>query len=121
MNRHIPESRQEHPLSRGLGFVWAPPATPFLVALTRVCKTGMFFHMRTTLIIDDALFRRLKRIAAEQKRTLSEVTQETLRLGLERRTRQEPRTVRKLPSFSMGAALVDVADRNQLFDVLDRK
>jgi hypothetical protein len=79
----------------------------------------MIFHMRTTLIIDDALFRRLKTLAAEQGRTLSQVTQEVLQRGLD-----EPRpTVRrkavKLPSFRMGTPRVDVADRDRLFDLLD--
>ena len=41
----------------------------------------MNFHMRTTLVIDDQLFRQLKKRAAEEGRTLSEVTQEVLRRG----------------------------------------
>jgi hypothetical protein len=80
----------------------------------------MFFHMRTTIVIDDALFRELKKRAAEEKRTLSEVTQEALRRGL---TRPAPagRPARvKLPSFAMGKPAVDLADRDQLFDLLDR-
>lgn len=73
------------------------------------------------MIIDDVLFRKLKKLAAEQSRTLSEVTQETLKRGLERRQPRGPRQVQKLPSFSMGVPLIDVADRNQMYDVLDRK
>jgi hypothetical protein len=80
----------------------------------------MLFHMRTTLVIDDELFRELKRRAADEGRTLSEVTQEALRLGLApRQARRRPKRV-KLPSFHMGKPLVDLADRNQLYDVLDR-
>jgi plasmid stability protein len=80
----------------------------------------MIFHMRTTLVIDDELFRQLKRQAAEEGRTLSEVTQEALRRGLApREPRRRPKRV-KLPSFHMGKPLVDLADRNQLYDVLDR-
>jgi len=80
----------------------------------------MIFHMRTTLIIDDALFRQLKRRAAEEGRTLSEVTQEALRRGLApREPRRRPRRV-KLPTFHMGKPLVDLADRNQVYDLLDR-
>ena len=80
----------------------------------------MLFHMRTTLIIDDQLFRELKKRAAEENRSLSEVTQEALRLGLARR--QPARQVKriKLRAYSMGKALVDVADRNRLYEVLDR-
>ena len=42
----------------------------------------MLLHMRTTMIITDQLMRELKKKAAEQKRTLSEVTEEALRRGL---------------------------------------
>jgi hypothetical protein len=76
--------------------------------------------MRTTLVIDDVLFRELKRRAAEERRTLSEVTQETLRRGLARREPpRRPRRV-KLVSFAMGKPAVDLADRNQLYEILDR-
>lgn len=79
----------------------------------------MRFHMRTTLVIDDELFRALKRRAAEEGRTLSAVTQEALRRGLER---PKPQRVRvKLPVFSMGRPTVDVADRDQLLDIMDRR
>jgi hypothetical protein len=78
----------------------------------------MIIHMRTTLIIDDALFRELKKRAAAERRTLTEVTQEVLRLGLEKRAAR-PRKPAKLPSFSMGKPKVDLADRDRLYDVLD--
>ncbi len=80
----------------------------------------MIFHMRTTIVIDDGLFRELKKRAADENRTLSEVTQETLRLGLARQVPTRRATRVKLPSFPMGKATVDLADRNQLFDLLDR-
>ena len=80
----------------------------------------MLFHMRTTLIIDDALFRELKRRAVEQNRTLSDLTQEALRLGLAARRPARQRKRVRLPSFSMGQPRVDLADRDQLYEVLDR-
>jgi len=70
----------------------------------------MHFHMRITLVINDELFRELKRRAAAESRTLSEVTQEALRRGLSRAGRV------KLPSFGMGTPRVDLADRDQLFE-----
>jgi hypothetical protein len=79
----------------------------------------MFFHMRTTLIIDDQLFRELKRRAADEGRTLSDVTQEVLRRGLEERSARRARPP-KLPSFAMGSPAVDLADRDRLFDLLDQ-
>jgi plasmid stability protein len=80
----------------------------------------MIFHMRTTLVIDDELFRRLKQRAAAEKRTLSDVTQEVLRRGLRADTGKRKRAPVKLPTFTMGPPLVDVADRNQLYEVFDR-
>lgn len=72
-------------------------------------------------MIDDALFRELKKRAAEEKRTLSEVTQEALRRGLTPPApARRPARVR-LPSFAMGKPSVDLADRDQLFDLLDRR
>jgi mRNA-degrading endonuclease RelE of RelBE toxin-antitoxin system len=76
--------------------------------------------MRTTLIIDDAIFRRLKKLAADQNRPLSKVTQEVLQRGLAEPRPPARRKAVRLPAFSMGLPLVDVADRNQLLDVLDR-
>ena len=80
----------------------------------------MNFHMRTTLVISDELFRELKRRAAEESRTLSDVTQEALRLGLAVHQPARVSVRRKLRSFSMGKPAVDVADRDQLFEILDR-
>jgi plasmid stability protein len=88
--------------------------------LTPKCAISMIFHMRTTLVIDDELFRRLKQRAAAEKRTLSDVTQEVLRRGLRADTRKRKRAPVKLPTFTMGRPLVDVADRDQLYEVLDR-
>jgi hypothetical protein len=79
----------------------------------------MIFHMRTTIVIADELFKELKKRAAEEGRTLSEVSAETLRRGLRRDAAPRPRRV-KLRSFAMGKPAVDLADRNPLFDLLDR-
>lgn len=80
----------------------------------------MIFHMRTTLVINDALFRRMKRIAAEQGRILSDVTQEMLRRGLEPPRGPTRRKPVRLPTFSMGPPAMDVADRDALYEALDR-
>jgi hypothetical protein len=77
----------------------------------------MIFHMRTTLIISDELFRELKKRAAAERRTLSDVTQEALRRGLDARTVRGRRR-RRLPVFNMGPAQVDIADRERLLDVV---
>ena len=76
--------------------------------------------MRTTLVIDDALFRELKRRAAEQNRTLSDVTQDALRRELAAATSQRRRKLSRLPTFAMGSPRVDLADRARLYDALER-
>lgn len=80
----------------------------------------MISHMRTTLIIDDAVFRELKKLAAEQNQPLSRVTQEVLQRGLKDAKRPARRKAVRLPAFSLGRPRIDIADRDQLYDVLDR-
>lgn len=81
----------------------------------------MIIHMRTTLIIDDAVFRKLKTLAAEQGRTLSQVTQEVLQRGLDESRPTLRRKAVKLPTFAMGTPRVDLADRDRLLDLLDER
>jgi hypothetical protein len=77
----------------------------------------MVFHMKTTLIIPDPVFHELKRQAAKRGTTLSALAAELLRKGLTER----PKPVRlpPLPSFNAGRPLVDIANREALFDLLD--
>jgi hypothetical protein len=77
----------------------------------------MVLHMKTTLVIPDPVFRDLKRRAAERNETMSALVTECLVQGL-RETRRPKRPFR-LPSFKMGPAKVNVADREALYDVLD--
>jgi hypothetical protein len=77
----------------------------------------MVFHMKTTLIIPDSVFRSLKQRAAERGETLSILVTECLRQGLAESRR--PKRPFRLPSFSGGRLLVDVANRDALYDVLD--
>lgn len=71
-------------------------------------------------MIDDSLLRDLKRRAAEEGRTLSDVTSDALRRGLAKPQPGVRKTRIKLPAFAMGSPKVDVSDRNALFDVLDK-
>jgi hypothetical protein len=77
----------------------------------------MVFHMKTTLIIPDPVFRDLKRAAARRGTTMSELTAELLRKGLAERPK--PHHLPPLPSFKTGGLLVDVADREALYKALD--
>ena len=76
----------------------------------------MFFHMKTTLILPDNLVRDLKRRAADRAITLSEVVAEALRLGLEKQPVSE---MQPMPVYRMGAAKVDVSDREALYQAME--
>lgn len=74
---------------------------------------------RTTLVLDQNLFAALRRMAAEQTRTLSGVVNETIRIGLQQLQKPPQRKRIQLPTFDMGPPLVNVADREELYRVLD--
>lgn len=74
--------------------------------------------MKTTIVLPDPLFARLKREAASQRRTLSDLVEAALVGFLDRRKESKPQP--PLPSFDMGRSLVDVADRNALNAAMDR-
>lgn len=77
----------------------------------------MFIHMKTTLVIDDHVMRRLKAQAAREGRTLSELVEAALRLFLDRRPAAEARGG-ALPTFQ-SRALVDLADRQALYQAME--
>lgn len=77
---------------------------------------------RTTLIIDEQRLVDLKRLAAERRTTLSAVVDEFLREGLARVGTKRKRKFPPLPrGKDLGRMLVDIADRDRLYDVLDRR
>lgn len=73
---------------------------------------GMYSHMkRTTLILEAALHAELKRRAIAEGRTLTDVVERALRLGLD--AMHTPKRVRvNLPSFDLGPFLTDPARRD---------
>jgi len=73
--------------------------------------------MKTTLIIPDPVFRDLKRRAADRKETMSALVTEFLVQGL--RSRREPRRPFRFPTFKMGPPRVNVANREELYEVLE--
>ena len=77
----------------------------------------MVFHMKTTLNIDDQVMARLKQEAARQGRTMSELVETALRMLLRSRTQKEE--LPPLPSFRSGGALVDIADREALYQAME--
>jgi hypothetical protein len=73
--------------------------------------------MKTTLNIDDTVMADLKREAARQGRTMSELVETALRLML--RSQRKRARLPVLPSFHSGGMLVDVADRDALYHAME--
>ncbi|UCF69233.1 MAG: ribbon-helix-helix protein, CopG family [Acidobacteriota bacterium] len=73
--------------------------------------------MKTTLKIDDSVFARLKREAARQRRTMSGLVEEALRLLFS--TQKKQTELPPLPSFESGGTLVDIADRDALYQAME--
>jgi metal-responsive CopG/Arc/MetJ family transcriptional regulator len=74
-------------------------------------------HMKTTLNIDDTVMAELKREAARQGRTMSDLVESALRLLL--RSQRKREKIVPLPSFRSGGILVDIADRNALYQAME--
>jgi len=76
--------------------------------------------METTLVIDDAIMSRLQEEAARQGRTPSELVEAALRAMLpKRKFRQQE--VPPLPSYHGGEFLVDVANRDALYEAMENE
>jgi len=73
--------------------------------------------MKTTLNIDDTIMAELKREAARQGRTMSELVETALRLLLRSYRKREKLVA--LPTFHSGGVLVDIADRNVLYQAME--
>jgi len=73
--------------------------------------------MKTTLNIDDTVMSELKREAARQGRTMSELVESALRLLF--RSHRKPEKLVPLPTFHSGGALVDIADRDALYHAME--
>ena len=77
----------------------------------------MVFHMKTTLNIDDTVMAQLKREAARQGRTMSELVETALRMLFRPKKNQEE--LPPLPTFHSGGTLVDIADRDALYQAME--
>jgi Arc/MetJ family transcription regulator len=76
-----------------------------------------YYHMKTTLNIDDTIMAELKREAARQGRTMSELVESALRLLLRSHRKREKLVA--LPTFHSGGTLIDIADRNALYQAME--
>ena len=85
--------------------------------LTYYHTIGMLSHMKTTLNIDATVMAQLKREAARQGRTMSELVETALRLLF--RSQKKREDLPPLPTYHSGGALVDVADRDALYQAME--
>ncbi|HYN57234.1 MAG TPA: ribbon-helix-helix protein, CopG family [Motilibacterales bacterium] len=75
--------------------------------------------MKTTLVLDDALVDRVRERAKERGVTMSSVVEEAIVRMLAEPPVPATWQPIDLPSFPMGPFLVDITDREALFDALD--
>jgi predicted nucleic acid-binding protein len=78
----------------------------------------MVFHMKTTLVIDDTVMAQLREEAVRRSDTISHLVESALRLLLEPSPQPQPE-LPPLPVFDSGGALVDIADREALYEAMD--
>ena len=74
-------------------------------------------HMKTTLNIDETVMAELKREAARQGRTMSDLVETALRNLLQ--AQKSPAELAPLPAFHGGGAVVDIADRDALYQAME--
>jgi hypothetical protein len=76
--------------------------------------------MRTTLVLDDHLFKAAKRCAAEEGKTLTRILEEALRQYLLPRDRPRGRfTLRPLTRSGRPIPGVDLSDRDSLYERME--
>ena len=76
--------------------------------------------MKTTLVLPDPIAARLKQEASRRGVTMSALVEEALRVLLDSANGQLP-PLPPLPRWHSGGALVDIADRDALYDVIGER
>ena len=82
-----------------------------------------FHTMKTTLNIDNSVMQRLREEAARRGTTMSALVEAELRrvLGTRSPDRNQPEAPPPLPSWHGGKELVDVANRDELYRVMEER
>jgi hypothetical protein len=91
--------------------------------LDALSRCGYAQHVRTTIRIDDALYRRAKEYAARSGRTVGEVIEDALRASLQPRRGEDVRDLPDLPVFGGSGTMpgVDLTDEAALRDLMDER
>ena len=91
---------------------------PHLETFSMYYRTlSMLSHMKTTLNIDATVMAKLRREAARQGRTMSELVETALRLLFRSQKKREDLPP-PLPVFRSSGTLVDVADQDALYHAI---
>lgn len=80
----------------------------------------MVYHMKTTLNIADSVMQRLREEAARRGCTMSELVEAGLRRVLDEPAQPTHQVGEPLPQWHSGGAWVDVADRDALYETMDK-
>ncbi len=75
--------------------------------------------MKTTLVLDDALLAKVRERARREGVSMSSVVEEALVRMLAGEPAHGGPALVDLPTFHGGELLVDIADRNALYDAMD--
>ncbi len=83
----------------------------------------MVSHMKTTFNIDDALMQQLREEAARRGVTMTEIVESGIRhmISAGKETKEDREKPFKLPSWPMGTARVDIANRDELYRLFDEE
>ena len=85
--------------------------------LTTIHIDDMVIHMKTTLNIDDTTMRAVKSEAARRRQTMSELVEAALRTIV--LPQPKAAVLPPLPRFSSGGLRVNVANREELYRVME--
>lgn len=75
---------------------------------------------RTTLALESQMFRQIKQEAARQGKSLKDYINELLLLALQKKNAKENLKNYILPTLNMGLPKVDPADREAIYDLMDK-
>lgn len=76
---------------------------------------------RTTIMLDDALYMRVRELSKKKGTTIREVLNDLVRFSLQCMFTKKPRQALKIPLYKNRGPLpgVDISDRNFLYDYLE--